>query len=55
VSSQSGSQWFDAAKLLRLAVDKTTPRGVLYAIAEGDVATRNTVADLGEYLNGDSG
>jgi hypothetical protein len=54
VSSQTGSHWFDAAKLLRLAVDKTTPRSVLYAIAEGDVATRNTLADLGEYLNGDS-
>jgi nucleoside-diphosphate-sugar epimerase len=41
----------DAGKLVQLAIDKATPGGVLHAVAEEGIATRDIAAALGRYLN----
>jgi nucleoside-diphosphate-sugar epimerase len=41
----------DAAKLLRLAIDKALPGAVLHAVAEEGIATRDIAKALGQYLD----
>ncbi len=41
----------DAAKLVRLAIDRATPGTVLHAVAEEGVAARDIAAAIGKFLN----